>query len=99
MTYKIKRILHSGTFGERGTSRTDGRYPLRIGRTCRLRLDRIENGWPMVVYYLTDTDGSDYSGNYMVTSTVVGMIDLPSSLLVETQNSIFEFEKMESQNV
>ena len=30
--YRINSIVHSGIDGERNTPRTDGRYPLRIGR-------------------------------------------------------------------
>lgn len=42
MLYKIKSIKHNGTCGERGTERTDGRYPLRIGRVVKLNIDDIE---------------------------------------------------------
>lgn len=48
MLYKIVSIKHSGTCGKRGTERTDGRYPLRIGRVVKLNIDDIEIGCPLV---------------------------------------------------
>ena len=51
MLYKIKSIKHSGTYGERDTERTDGRYPLRIGRIVNLDADYIEIGYPLVIQW------------------------------------------------
>lgn len=52
MEYKITKITHSGTKGERGQDRTDGRYPMRIGRTVELDLDNVKLGKPMIINYL-----------------------------------------------
>lgn len=57
MEYKITKITHSGTKGERGQDRTDGRYPMRIGRTVELDLDRVKLGKPMIINYLKNADG------------------------------------------
>ena len=39
MEYKITKITHSGTKGERGQDRTDGRYPMtdENWKNCRTR--------------------------------------------------------------
>ena len=85
MEYKITKITHSGTKGERGQDRTDGRYPMRIGRTVELDLDKVKLGKPMIINYLKNADGSDYSNMCLRTSAV----------FIETMNSIFIFKKIE----
>lgn len=94
MEYKINRILHSGTKGIRGIERTDGRYPMGIGRTVDLNLDDIQNGYPMILNYIKNADGSDYSNMYLRTSCVSTIIKMPRTVTIETLNSIFEFEKI-----
>ena len=74
MEYKIARIQHSGTCGERWTDREDGRYIHRVGRTVELDVENIEVGIPMTLYYLKDQDGSDYSGYILATSRVKGIM-------------------------
>lgn len=95
MEYKIKRILHSGSRGTRGTDRVDGRYPMRIGRTVELDLDNVKLGKPMIINYLKNADGSDYSNMYLRTSNVISIISTASAVFIETMNSIFTFEKTE----
>ena len=63
--YKIIKITDLN-----GNDRTDGRYPIRIGRTCMIDLDDINKNLPMYIDYLKDADGSDYSDNYLMTSRV-----------------------------
>ena len=92
MEYKITKITHSGTKGKRGQDRTDGRYPMRIGRTVDLDLDNVKLGKPMIINYLKNADGSDYSNMYLRTSCV---ISTASAVFIETMNSIFIFEKTE----
>ena len=93
MEYRIKRILHAGSEGVRGTERTDGRYPLRIGRTINLDIDSIKIGQPFILWYLKNADGSDYSNKWLPTSNVVGIHGLDGAFIcVETLNSIYEFE-------
>ena len=94
MEYKIKRIIHSGLRGTRGIDRTDGRYPLRIGRTVDLNLNDIKIGCPMILKYLKNADGSDYSNMVLKTSNVVGIYGVDELFAcIETVNSIFEFER------
>lgn len=66
--YKIKEILHSGSCGVRGTKRTDGRYPLRIGRIVDLDVTKIIGDAPMIINYVCDTDGTSLKGMVLYTS-------------------------------
>lgn len=95
MECKITKITHSGTKGERGQDRTDGRYPMRIGRTVELDLDNVKLGKPMIINYLKNADGSDYSNMCLRTSSVVLIISTARAVFIETMNSIFTFEKTE----
>lgn len=95
MEYKITKITHSGTKGERGQDRNDGRYPMRIGRTVELDLDSVKLGKPMIINYLKNADGSDYSNMCLRTSSVMSIISTASTVFIETMNSIFTFEKTE----
>ena len=95
MEYKITKITHSGTKGERGQDRTDGRYPMRIGKTVELDLDNVKLGKPMIINYLKSADGSDYNNMYLRTSNVISIISTASTAFIETMNSIFTFEKIE----
>ena len=54
MEYKIARIQHSGTCGERWTDREDGRYIHRVGRTVELDVENIDVGIPMILHYVKD---------------------------------------------
>ena len=96
MEYKIKRITHSGTCGERGKDRTDDRYPLRIGRTVDLELDFVKPGLPLFLKYLKDSDGLDMPWKAIRTSHVVSVSTYDNIVRLETMNSIFEFEKGEN---
>lgn len=93
MTYKIKSIKHSGRKEKRGNNRTDGRYPKRIGRIVELDPFELIRGYPLYLYYLKDSDGSDYIGTFL-TSFIVDVIQDNNTLIVETNNSIYEFEKV-----
>nr|WP_297933166.1 hypothetical protein [uncultured Lachnoclostridium sp.] len=101
MLYKIKNIKHSGTYGKRDTERTDGRYPIRIGRIVNLDVDYIEIGYPLVVRYVRDSDDTPMKFSLLKTSNVVsansvGEVECdPSFIVVETENSIFKFERVE----
>lgn len=93
MEYKIKIILHSGSKGIiRGIDRTDGRYPMRIGRIVDLELKNITVGEPLYLKYVKDSDGSDYHGVLCI-SRVVNFdctYDKSSNWIkIETLNSIF----------
>lgn len=91
-TYRIVNILFAQ--GSRvGCPRTDGRYPVRIGRTCYKPEPHV--GYPLLINYITNADGSDYRGYTLRTSAVVNYLDDGNKLTVETRNSIYEFEKVE----
>jgi hypothetical protein len=95
MKYKIINISHTENSGKRGETRKDGRYPLRIGRIVDLDFQQIRVGEPMNLNYLLDADGSDYSKKHLTTSSVTNLNRLERKLIIETANSIFEFEKIE----
>lgn len=96
MLYTIVSIKHSGACGKRGTERTDGRYPLRIGRVVKLNIDE----YPLVIRYVKDSDGTPMKFSFLKTSYVTsvncaGKISCNSLfVVVETENSIFEFERV-----
>ena len=94
MEYKIARIQHSGTCGERWTDREDGRYIHRVGRTVELDVENILVGLPMIIHYIKDQDGSDYS-SFILTTSRVKILSVPddNTVIIETRNSIFRFEK------
>ena len=96
MLYKIKSIQHSGTFGERYSERTDGRYPDRIGRIVYIDVKNIEYNRPLIIWYIKDSDGTPMRMKYLKTSHVkgFGLNGVTKYLTVETENSIFEFEKI-----
>lgn len=92
--YKIKSISHSGTKAVRGTPRTDGRYPLRVGRTVNLDIDNITVGIPLFLNYAKDENGNDYSGYYLRCSIIQGIHFIGDKCgCIETNNTIYEFEK------
>lgn len=92
--YKIKSIAHSGTKGTRGLPRTDGRYPLRVGRTVRLDIEHITVGIPLILEYVKDENGNDYSGYYLRCSIIRGIHFIGDKCgCIETNNTIYEFEK------
>lgn len=72
-------------------TRSDGRYPLRIGRIVKKPNPHL--GLPMILEYVSNADGSDYSGNVLRTTRVCGsFINKKDNLVVETVNSAYEFE-------
>lgn len=94
MEYQITQILHTGTCGEPGTERKDGRYPLRIGRTVDLFLENIHIGYPMYVEYLKDSNGNDMVFKALITSRVKDVQADHNLVIVTTRNSVFYFRKM-----
>ena len=90
MEYEEYRIVDIRDANTRET-RTDGRYPLRIGRI--VKKPRVHVGVSAIIEYLRNADGSDYSGMYLRTSIVCGsFINDKGNLVVETVNSAYEFE-------
>ena len=77
-------------------TRSDGRYPLRIGRIVKNPNPHI--GVPMILEYVRNADGSDYSRYTLRTSRVCGSyINEKENLVVETVNSAYEFEVVKNE--
>lgn len=79
--------------GNDGCPRTDGRYPLRIGRICTEPKPIID--YPLYIEYLKERDGSDCYG-WLRTSSVVDCMtsDTKDKIVVQTKNSRYVFEKV-----
>ena len=91
--YRIVDIRDANT----RQTRTDGRYPLRIGRIVKEPKPHL--GIPMVIEYLRNSDGSDYSGMNLRTSRVcASYVNYKHNLVVETMNSTYEFEPIKSES-
>lgn len=100
MNYKIKSIRHSGVKGTKGLARKDGRYPKRVGRIVRMNINDLTVGIPLVLDYVKDENGNDYSSYYLRCSIINGIHIVSDNLFcVETNNSIYEFEKVESEDL
>lgn len=97
--YRIKSISHSGSRGNRGTARTDGRYPTRIGRIVELEYKKLVLGTPLILNYIKDENGNDYRGMYLRCSRIQSIHIVTEKLfVVETMNSIYEFEEVGEEN-
>lgn len=93
--FRITSILHSGNEGKRGTVRTDGRYPLRVGRIVELDWRNIKIGYPFWLVYVTDENGNDYREYYKRTSYVVDWdYVFEDRIRIETYCTIYEFENL-----
>ena len=97
MLYKITKITHTGTCGEKGTERTDGRYPQRIGRIVEMKYDSIKAGIPMTLDYVRDSDGTPLRFKYIRTSDVISKNKNNNKVVITTRNSVFEFEEYEEE--
>ena len=72
-------------------TRTDDRYPLRIGSKVEFYM-KPAPGYPMVLTYICDNQGNPKSG-YLRTSTVVEIRETIDEVVVTTINSIYYLEK------
>lgn len=98
--YKIKLIVHSGSKGERNTPRMDGRYPLRINRIVKLCSSSLIEGTRLVLEYVKDENGNDYSGMYLFCSTIKDWDYVyENRIRIETCNSIYELEEIETEEL
>lgn len=90
--YRIVEIT-----GNDGYPRIDGRYPLRIGRICEEPKPIL--GIPLIVRYLRERDGSDYSNRTLCTSRVINSDVLNSGerIIVKTINSRYVFDKCQEE--
>ena len=76
---------------ETNETRTDGRYPLRIGSTVRFYMKPIPR-YPMVLEYTHDNLGNPKSG-YLRTSTVTKIEESTDEIVVTTANSVYYFKR------
>lgn len=72
-------------------TRTDGKYPLRIGSTVEFYRKPIA-GVPMILKYVTDNQGNLKEG-YLTTSSVIDVDETKEYVVVTTKNSIYYFQK------
>lgn len=93
--YKITSIKHTGNKGKRNTPRTDGRYPLRIGRIVELDATTLMEGDQLVLDYVVDENGNDYSGMSLYCSIIKDWdFVYENRIWIETRNSIYELEEI-----
>jgi hypothetical protein len=90
---KMERYKIIGIYHKDGTPRTDGRYPLRVGRICEE--PKAHFGLPMTINYIAKADGTDYRGFSLRTSPVADIGKRDNRIQIETMNSVYEFEKVE----
>lgn len=83
--FEIAKITHKD-----GTDRIDGRYPIRIGRRCRLHLNGC--GYVAHLEYIPK-HGEDYSG--MLRTSVVEDIEATVGVhKITTMNSIYYLQEL-----
>lgn len=85
---KIKNI----TYVETNETRTDGRYPIRIGSEVEFAFYEPTVGDVMYLEYIKDNEGNPKEG-MLRTSNVRSIEETESEIIVETKNSIYYFEK------
>lgn len=86
---KIKDIRHVKT----NETRTDGRYPLRIGSTVDFYLGMKPSvGNVMWLSYIFDNKGNTKEG-VLKTSLVTNITETDVNFIVETINSVYYLEK------
>lgn len=93
MEYEIIGISHSQPDNVLWNPRTDGRYPMRIGRIIDLDRSRIIEDESAILAYVRDADGSPYD-RYLHTSIVQGIREIGDTIFIETMNSIYALRKV-----
>lgn len=91
MKYYIEDIIHKRT----GKTRTDGRYPNRIGSTVEL-LDVPTVGEPIYFRYIKYNNGELVEDHITRTSRVDDYDEYshPGYLYIYTRNSIYKFKEL-----
>ena len=84
---RIKDIRYVGT----NETRTDGRYPQRIGSRVVFCYPP-EVGSPTFLQYITDNQGNPKEG-ILRTSTVANIVETDKEIYLETRNSVYVFER------
>lgn len=92
MKYLIKDILFKRT----GETRTDGRYPNRIGSVVEFISNPIV-GTPLYFRYIKYNNGEPTEDHITRTSTVddFDYYSKPDYLIIYTRNSIYYFKELE----
>lgn len=85
---KIKNI----TYVETNETRTDGRYPIRIGSEVNFAFYEPFIGDVMYLEYVKDNEGNPKEG-VIRTSIVYDVKRTENEIVVKTKNSIYYFEK------
>lgn len=86
--FKIKDIRNIMT----GHTRTDGRYPLRIGSTIYFFAEPKLNDC-MYISYVADNQGNPKDG-LLRTSLIKNIIDCDTEIIIYTMNSVYSFERL-----
>lgn len=86
--FKITDIRHKET----NETRTDGRYPLRIGSVINFYVIPTV-GSCAFLDYVSDNEGN-FKGGLLRTSVVESILEDSSELILTTHNSIYIFEKL-----
>lgn len=84
---KIKDIKHI----ESNETRTDDKYPLRIGSTVEFLYEPIV-GMGMNLFYITDNQGNPKSG-CIRTSRVDNIVETDTEIVITTKNSVYYLKK------
>ena len=84
---KIKDIRYTET----NETRTDDRYPLRIGSTVEFMFEPAVDD-VMFLEYVLDNQGNPKSG-YLRTSRVEDIVETDTEIVITTRNSIYYLEK------
>ena len=79
------------TYADTGKTRTDGRYPQRIGSTVKFSLPH-EPGHCLYLDYVADNEGNPKDG-ILRTSPVEHIIETDTMIAIYTLNSVYYFEK------
>ena len=84
---KILDIKHAAT----GETRTDGRYPLRIGSTVKFYVSPIVNNCAFLEY-IADNQGNPKKG-FLRTSIIQSLEEKEDKIILTTMNSIYILSK------
>lgn len=86
--YKIVGIYNRG---EERTPKTNGRYPMRVGRTVNNETVMFATvGSPLILQYVKDENGNDYSDYYLRCSRLHRKSQIDENTVeFETQNTVY----------
>ena len=84
---KIKDIRYAET----NETRTDGKYPSRIGCTVEFLIEPMVDD-VMFLSYILDNQGNPKSG-YLQSSRVEDIAETNTEIIITTRNSIYYLEK------